>query len=93
MSFTGVPTNTYTEAVLGVYELNEIDLLKEVFIWAYEHSASRYAAVKQSLGEPDSFRLKHRAGLRQIVGEIVLEEEAMLSTLAPSSKYPELPTA
>ena len=81
LSFTDVPTSTYTEAVLGVYELNEIDLLKEVFIWAYEHSASRYAAVKQSLGEPDPFRLKHRAGLRQIIGEIVRGEMNKKSAL------------
>lgn len=74
LSFTDVPTMTYTEAVLGVYELNEIDLLKDVFIWAYERSAARYAAVRQSLGEPDPFRLKHRAILRETVREIVLEE-------------------
>ncbi len=71
LSFTGVPLKTYTEAVLGVYELNEIGLLKEVFIWAYERSASTYAAVRQSLGEPDPFRLKHRAGIHQVVSEIV----------------------
>ncbi len=74
LSFTDVPAKTYTEAVLGVYELNEIDLLKDVFIWAYERSASRYAAVRQSLGEPDPFRLKHRATLRETVREIVLEQ-------------------
>ncbi|WP_290482031.1 Fic family protein [Hyphomonas sp. UBA3201] len=73
LSFTDVPAKTYTEAVLGVYELNRIDLLKDVFIWAYERSASRYAAVRQSLGEPDPFRLKHRAALRDIVQNIVLE--------------------
>ena len=31
LSFTHVPMSTYTEALLGVYELNKIDLLKEVF--------------------------------------------------------------
>jgi Fic family protein len=31
LSFTDVPRQIYTEAVLGVYELNKIDLLKEVF--------------------------------------------------------------
>ena len=71
LSFEGVPRPTYTEAVLGVYELNKIDLLKDVFIWAYERSAARYAAVRQSLGEPDPFRLRHRAALGKIVGEIV----------------------
>ena len=71
LSFTEVPRDTYTEAVLGVYELNKIDLLKDVFIWAYERSAARYAAVRQSLGEPDPFRLKHRAVLREIVSEVI----------------------
>ena len=59
--------------MLGVYELNRIDLLKDIFIWAYERSASRYAAVRQSLGEPDPFRLKYRDALREIVRTIVLE--------------------
>jgi len=69
--FTDVPRSTYTEAMLGIYELNKIDLLKDVFVWAYERSAARYAAVRQSLGEPDPFRLRHRAALREIIGEVV----------------------
>ncbi len=73
LSFTDVPITTYTEAILGVYEMNQVDLLKDVFIWAYERSASRYVAVRQSLGEPDPFRLKHREALREIVRAIVLE--------------------
>ena len=42
-----------------------------MFIWAYERSADRYAAVRQSLGEPDPLRLRHRAALREIVGEVI----------------------
>jgi hypothetical protein len=71
LSFIDVPRALYMEALLGVYELNKIDLLRDVFIWAYERSAARYAAVRQSLGEPDPFRFRHRAALRQIVGEVV----------------------
>ncbi len=71
LSFVDVPRSIYTEAMLGVYELNKVDLLKDVFIWAYERSAARYAAVRQSLGDPDPFRLKHRARLRELVGEVV----------------------
>ena len=71
LSFTDVPRQTYTEAVLGVYELNKIDLLKDVFIWAYERSAARYAAVRQSLGEPDPFRLRYREQLRELIAELV----------------------
>ena len=48
-----------------------IALLRDVFIWAYERSAARYAAVRQSLGEPDPFRMQHRTALREVVGAAV----------------------
>jgi hypothetical protein len=71
LSFTDVPRALYTDAVLAIYELNKVDLLRDVFIWAYERSAARYAAVRQSLGEPDPFRFKYSGPLRQLVGEVV----------------------
>lgn len=71
LSFEGVPRRTYTEAMLGVYEMNRIELLRDVFLWACERSAARYAAVRQSLGEPDPFRLRHREALREVVGGVV----------------------
>ncbi|MDE0113602.1 MAG: hypothetical protein OXI87_03660 [Albidovulum sp.] len=81
LSFTDVTVTIYAEAMLGVYELNRIDLLKDVFIWAYERSAS----VRQSLGEPDPFRMKHREAMREIVQTIALEQldkKAALSRIA-----------
>lgn len=71
LSFIDVPRALYTEAVLGVYEVNKVDLLRDVFIWAYERSAARYAAVRQSVGEPDPFRFRHKAALRQVVADVV----------------------
>ena len=71
LSFTDVPREVYTDAVLGVYELNRVELMRDLFVWAYERSAARYAAVRQSLGEPDPFRLRHRAALREIVGAVI----------------------
>jgi hypothetical protein len=71
LSFTDVPRQAYTEAVLGVYELNKVDLLKDLFLWAYERSAAQYAAVRQSLGEPDPFRLRYRTALREIVADVI----------------------
>lgn len=73
LSFTDMPRQIYTEAVLGVYELNKTDLLKDVFIWAYERSAARYTAVRQSLGEPDPFRLRYREQLRELIANLVRE--------------------
>ncbi|MGH9970591.1 MAG: Fic family protein [Pyrinomonadaceae bacterium] len=71
LSFIDVPERAYVEGLLGVYELNRVDLLRDVFLWAYERSAKRYVAVRQSLGEPDKFRLRFRNELTEIVGEIV----------------------
>jgi hypothetical protein len=39
LSFTGVPWKPYNEAMLGIYELNDIALLKDVFLWADGRSA------------------------------------------------------
>jgi hypothetical protein len=71
ISFVDVPHDTYTRGILGVYELNRVDLLKDVFLWAYERSAVRYAAIQQTIGDPDPFRLRHRQALREIVGEVI----------------------
>lgn len=71
LSFIDVPQRAYFDALLGVYELNRVDLLRDVFVWAYERSAKRYVAVRQSLGEPDKFRLKFRKELTEVIGEIV----------------------
>ena len=73
LSFEDVPRDLYTEAMLGVYEMKRIELLRDVFIWAYGRSAARYAAVRQSLGEPDPFRLQHRSALREVVGAVIRE--------------------
>lgn len=71
LSFTDVPNDLYARATLGVYELNDVAALRDVFLWAYERSAARYAAVRQSLGEPDPFRLQYRDALRDTVRDIV----------------------
>ncbi|MDE0447491.1 MAG: Fic family protein [Spirochaetaceae bacterium] len=73
LSFEDVPRDLYTEAILGVYELKRFELLRDVFIWAYGRSAARYAAVRQSLGEPDPFRLQHRSALREVIGTVIRE--------------------
>ena len=57
--------------MLGVYELNRIELLRDVFIWAYQRSCARYSAVRQSLGDPDPFRLRYRLLVAEAVAEVV----------------------
>ncbi len=71
LSFVDVPERAYIDGVLGIYELNRMELLRDVFVWAYERSSARYSAVRQSLGEPDPFRLRYRALVAELVAAVV----------------------
>lgn len=71
LSFVDVPGDTYTHGMLGIYELNRVDLLCDVFLWAYERSAARYAAIRQTIGEPDPFRVRYRQALKQVVAAVI----------------------
>jgi hypothetical protein len=71
LSFVDVPDTAYLDGILGVYELNRIELLRDVFVWAYERSCQQYVAVRQSMVQPDTFRLKYRAALTDAVKAVV----------------------
>ena len=71
LSFIEVPERAYVDGLLAVYELTRIELLRDVFVWAYERSARRYLAVRQSIGEPDPFRLRYRDAMIAVIGHIV----------------------
>ena len=71
LSFVDVPERAYIDGILGVYELNRVELLRDVFVWAYERSCARYSAVRRSLGDPDPFRLRYRVLVAEVVADIV----------------------
>jgi len=71
LSFVDVPERAYVEAMLGIYELNRIELLTDVFDRAYERSCQRHTVLKDALPEPDPLRLRYRAELREAVGDMV----------------------
>jgi len=71
LSFVDVPERAYIDGLLGVYELNRVELLRDVFVRAYERSCARYSAVRQSLGEPDPFRLRYRTQIYEFVSAVV----------------------
>lgn len=71
LSFVDVPRDEYIEGTLGVYELNRIELLRDVFVWAYERSCRRFTVIRDVLPEPDPLRLRYREVLQPVVGDIV----------------------
>lgn len=73
ISFSGVPGDALTDGILAIYEFNKAELLRDVFVWAYERSCKEYQVVQQTLGEPDPFRLRYRDPIRGAVQQIVKE--------------------
>ncbi len=71
LSFVDVPEQAYIDGTLGVYELNQIDLLRDVFVWVYERSCQRYLAITQTVAEPNPLRIRYREILIQTVQSIV----------------------
>ncbi len=72
LSFVDVESREYIGGLLGVYELNRVEYLRDVFARAYRRSCARYSTVRQTLGDPDQFRLRHRAAIAIFVKEVVL---------------------
>ncbi len=81
LTFLDVPEAAYSRAMLGVYEMTRVDLLRDVYAWAYERSAQEYLAVRQELAQPDPLRLAWRDLVKQAVGEVVRKPQANASAI------------
>jgi fido (protein-threonine AMPylation protein) len=79
LTFVDVPEAAYSRAILGVYELTRVELLRDVFVWAYERSTQEYLAIKQDLAEPDPLRLAYRDVIKQAIHAVVThaQDEAL----------------
>lgn len=75
LTFLDVPEQAYSRAVLGVYEMTRVELLRDLYVWAYERSTQEYLAIKQDLTEPDPLRLAWREVIKQSVREVVRQPE------------------
>ena len=83
LTFVDVPEAAYSRAILGVYELTRVELLRDVFVWAYERSTQEYLAIKQDLAEPDPIRLAYRDVIKQTIHAVVTHaQEEALSVIA-----------
>lgn len=75
LAYVDVPERAYIAGYLGVYELTRIDLLRDVFVWAYERSCQRHVVIRDSVAEPDLFRLKYRTALIDVIGGIIRQHQ------------------
>jgi len=83
LSFIDVPERLYIQALLGVYELADVSLLKDVFLWAYRRSALHNKAIQQALPQPEPLSLRHRGLIQRSVKELV-EAKTSQALVAPA---------
>lgn len=75
LTFLDVPEQAYSRAIIGVYELTRVELLRDLYVWAYERSTQEYLAIKQDLAEPDPLRLAWRDLIKQTIREVVTQAQ------------------
>lgn len=71
LTFLDVPEQAYSRATLGIYEMTRVELLRDLYVWAYERSTQEYLAIKQDLAEPDPLRLTWRDFIKQAIHLVV----------------------
>lgn len=73
MSFVVLDDHAYIDGLIGVYELNNVSLLRDVYIDAYLHSAESYRVLHAELESPEKAALVYRKFVREAVRRCVLE--------------------
>ncbi|MBU2113849.1 MAG: Fic family protein [Gammaproteobacteria bacterium] len=71
LTFLDVPEQAYSRATLGIYEMTRVELLRDLYVWAYERSAQEYLAIRQELAEPDPLRLEWRDLVKKTIHQVV----------------------
>jgi hypothetical protein len=91
LTFLDVPEQAYSRATLGVYEMGRVELLRDLYVWAYERSTQEYLAIKQDLAEPDPLRLIWRNFIKQTIYLVVMNPDKDPFTLIQQSVKAEVP--
>jgi len=93
MSYLTMDDSAYIDGLIGVYELNNVSLLREAYIDAYITSAENYRTLRAEVETPDKVALVYRDFVRQAVRRSVLEWRAfrpqLIMAMAVEADIPE----
>lgn len=71
LSFNGIEPSLYIDAMLLIYEQNDVSLLRELFVRSYMQSCEIYGVTLQSLGF-DAIRVQYREERRSILRHVIV---------------------
>ena len=92
LTFLEVPDRVYIDAYLSIYEINRLELLRDLFVWAYERSTRHYIVARKILAEPNPIRLKYRNYIHEIVHSIVKKRSTPINAVIKNFATKNIPT-
>lgn len=78
LSFVTMSDSDYIDGLIGIYEMNNVSLLREVYIEAYLTSAENYRVFRAEVKTHEKAALVYRDFVRKAVRRSVLEWKAFL---------------
>ena len=93
MSYLTMDDSAYIDGLIGMYELNNVSLLREVYIDAYMTSAENYGTLRVEVETPKKAALVYRDFVRKAVRRSVLDWKAfrpgLIMAMATEADIPE----
>jgi len=93
MSYLTMDDSAYIDGLIGIYELNNVSLLREVYIDAYMTSAENYRTLSAEVEIPEKAALVYRDFVREAVRRSVLDWKAfrpgLIMAMAAEADIPE----
>ena len=93
MSFLTMDDGDYIDGLIGIYELNNVDLLRDAYMDAYIASAENYRVLRAEIETPAKAALVYREFVREAVRRCVLDwkafHSARVAAMAAEAGIPE----
>ncbi len=93
MSFMTMDDRAYIVALSGIYEMNNVSLLREVYIDAYLASAQNYETLRIEVDAPEKAAAAYRDFVKEAVRSSVLDLKAFdpnaVMSMAEAKNIPE----
>lgn len=79
ISFLNIKRAEYLSALKMVYEFNDFEELKQVFLKSYIYAVEQYRYVKKTLKKPDPLGIKYRDLIKTIIHDIITQKRKLES--------------
>ncbi len=73
LSFNDVDKAYYAKAMIAIYELNDISVLRDIFCFSYRRSCEQYKVTKQVIGFNEA-RVRYRKKRREMIRYIIVNQ-------------------